>query len=266
VAAWENHDAAPLAGQVAIITGGSTGIGFAAALALGRLGAAVVLVGRTARRVDEAVVNIQRELAQAEAIGLALDVRREDDMAVMAKRTVERFGRIDILVAAAGVLRAGGGAIRKLMDTSLSEWNEILDINLTGTFLSNRAVLPAMLRQRSGQIVNVSSTSGRKGYAFDAAYCASKFGVIGMTETLAEEMRHHGIRVSVLLLGAIDTPMWDQNGPIPRPEDVLPVGRVADLIGYLATLPPDTVYLETVIEPRRLHEPPAWRRDAQVCT
>jgi NAD(P)-dependent dehydrogenase (short-subunit alcohol dehydrogenase family) len=266
VSQTKDPNAVPLAGQVAIITGGSAGIGLAAAVVLGRLGASVVLVGRTARRVDEAVAKIHSEVAQIKVIGLALDVRHEEDMAVMADQTLDLFGRIDILVAAAGVLRAGGGAIRMLMDTPPSEWNEILDINLTGTFLSNRAVLPAMCRQRTGLIVNVSSTSGRKGYAFDAAYCASKFGVIGMTEALAEEVWHYGIRVNVLLPGAIDTPMWDQNRLIPKPEDILPVTRVADLVGFLATLPPDTACLETVIEPMCVHEWPAWRRGAQAQT
>lgn len=254
----------PLRGKAVVITGGSAGIGFAAAAALARLGSSVLLVGRSAQRVADAAIKLQLLPGTPTVCGLALDVTREDHMGAMAKAAIERFGRVDILVAAAGVLRANGGAIRTLVDTPLSEWNEIIDINLTGTYLSNRAVLPTMIGQRSGLIINVASTSGRKGYAFDAAYCASKFGVIGMTEALSAEVQHYGVRAMVVLPGAIDTPMWDQNGPIPRPQDVLDVDRVGDLMGFLATLPADTEYIEPVIEPFRVHERPAWRQGGRI--
>jgi NAD(P)-dependent dehydrogenase (short-subunit alcohol dehydrogenase family) len=177
----------------------------------------------------------------------------------MARQVLVRYGRIDILVAAAGILRPANGAIRQLVSMPLAEWREVVETNLTGMFLADRAVLPHMLAQGKGQIINVSSTSGRRGYAYDAAYCASKFGVIGLTESLAAEVRPHGIRVHLLLPGAIETPMWEQNGPIPRPEQVLPVAQVADLVAFLAALPLDTEYPETVIEPRRAAERPAWR-------
>jgi NAD(P)-dependent dehydrogenase (short-subunit alcohol dehydrogenase family) len=176
----------------------------------------------------------------------------------MITETLAQHGRIDILIAAAGILRPSNGAVRHLADMPRQEWEEIISTNLTGTFLTNRAVLPQMIEQGSGQVINVSSTSGRRGYAYDSAYCASKFGVVGMTEALAAEMRPHGIRVQLLLPGAVETPMWAQNGPIPRPERVLPVERVADLVAFLVTLPADTECTETVIEPRRLTDRPAW--------
>ncbi|MDY7012018.1 MAG: SDR family NAD(P)-dependent oxidoreductase [Cyanobacteriota bacterium] len=238
-----------LAGQVAIVTGGSIGIGWAVARGLAQCGATVVIVSRTAERVDRAVRTLNQEVENSSAMGLALDVSRADDLAEMADRTLERYGRIDSLIAAAGILRPGDGAIRRLQQMSVAEWDEVLNVNLKGTFLSNRAVLPTMIQQRSGQIVNLSSTSGRKGYAFDSAYCASKFGVIGMSQALAEEVRSYGVRVQVVLPGAIETPIWHQNGPIPKPENVLPVERLTDLVLYLVGLPPDTVCLETVIEP-----------------
>ena len=140
----------------------------------------------------------------------------------------------------------------------VDEWNRILNTNLTGTFLSNRAVLPVMLRQRSGLIVNLSSLSGRRGYAFDAAYCASKFALIGMTEALADELRPRGVRACVVLPGAIDTGMWNQNGGIPRPAYLLPASRVAGLIAFLAGLPADTQCLEFAIEPAPANPPLPW--------
>ncbi|MBA3015707.1 MAG: SDR family oxidoreductase [Proteobacteria bacterium] len=247
----------PLSGQVAIITGGSIGIGYCTAVALARAGVKVVLVSRDQDRVDGAVAELLQDSVEAEALGLALDVKNPTDMETMAMLTMERFGRIDILITAAGVLRVGSGVPRTLAQMPVTEWDDVLTTNLRGVFLANRAVIPAMLRQRAGQIVNLSSTSGRKGLAFDAAYCASKFGVIGLTESLAEELRTSGIRVHSLLPGAIDTGMWDQNGPLPPPEDLLPPERVAACIHALLLLPEDVVFDAPVIEPLKRHQPPS---------
>jgi NAD(P)-dependent dehydrogenase (short-subunit alcohol dehydrogenase family) len=122
-----------------------------------------------------------------------------------------------------------------------------------------------MTRQRAGAIVNISSVSGRTGRAFDAAYCASKFGVIGLSESLAEEVRQYGIRVSVVLPDAVDTPMWDQNlRIIPRPPHLLRPERVAQLILILLTLPADTILVNPVIAPfqgRRRKPRPASAED-----
>lgn len=255
---WNPANATLLQGHVSIITGGSIGIGRAAALKLAQYGANVVIVGRTRDRIEQAVQTLQAEVKGCSVMGLVGDISQAEDMAEMASQTLARYGRIDSLIAAAGILRAKGGAISTLQQMTVTEWDEIVNINLKGVFLSNRAVLPAMIQQRSGQIINISSTSGRRGYAFDAAYCASKFGVIGLSESLAEEVRSYGVRVQVLLPGAIETPIWQQNGPIPRPENLVPVEQVASLILYLVTLPPDTVCLETTIEPLRSQNRPSW--------
>lgn len=246
-----------LDGQVAIITGGSVGIGYCTAVILARVGVKVVLVSRDQERIDGALAELVKEVAGADVLGLALDVKSSSDMETMATLTMERFGRIDILITAAGVLRVGSGVPRTLVQMPVVEWDDVIDTNLRGVFLANRAVVPVMLRQRAGQIVNLSSTSGRKGLAFDAAYCASKFGVIGLTESLAEELRSSGIKVHSLLPGAIDTGMWDQNGPLPPPEDILPPERVARCILELLLLPEDVVLDNLVIEPLKRHQPPA---------
>jgi 3-oxoacyl-[acyl-carrier protein] reductase len=137
-----------------------------------------------------------------------------------------------------------------MVELSTEEWDEVLDTNLKGVFLSNRAVLPTMIRQRKGNVINISSTSGRQGRAHDSAYCASKFGVIGLSEAVAEEVRQYGVRVQVVLPDAVDTPIWKQNGPV-RPEQALDAQRVADLILYLVNLPEDTIMLSPVIAPFR---------------
>lgn len=238
-----------LLGKVAIVTGGTGGIGQATCRALVEEGAKVVIVDRFLDRIEA----LQAELAAiegAEVFGLALDVAQEAEMTAMATQTLERFGKIDFLITCAGILRAPGTAPKPLLQVSEAEWDCVIDINLKGVFLSNRAVLPAMMQQRSGMIINLSSTSGRQGKAHDAPYCASKFGVIGLSESLAEEVRLHGIKVQVILPDAVDTPLWEQNGPI-KPEYALPAEQVAHLIVYMLMLPTDTMLVAPVIAPFR---------------
>jgi len=238
----------PLAGQVAIVTGGAVGIGLSTALFLAHEGAHVVVVGRNQTRLDNALTKIIAQGSQ-DPLGLALDVRDQNDMQRMVALTCQHFDRIDILITAAGILRADEGKLQTLLKMSAADWDKVVDTNLKGVFLANRAVLPVMIKQGTGNIINLSSTSGRVGLAFDSAYCASKFAVIGMSEALAEEVRRFGIRVQTVLPGAIDTGMWDQNGPLPPPRDILPADRVAQFILYLLTMPMDTSLDSPVIEP-----------------
>jgi NAD(P)-dependent dehydrogenase (short-subunit alcohol dehydrogenase family) len=238
-----------LVDQVAIVTGGTVGIGRATCIALAKEGANIVVVGRNQHRLEKTVRELEALGTGSEHMYLALDVRNETDMNEMARHTFNRFKRIDFLITAAGILRAKGGFLRTLQQMSANEWDEVVDTNLRGVFLSNKAVIPVMIGQRHGDIVNISSTSGKKGLAYDTAYCASKFGVIGLSEALAEEVRQYGIRVQVLLPGAINTGMWNQNGPLPQPDNTLPPERVADLVRFMISLPKDTVLSTPFIEP-----------------
>jgi len=240
-----------LDGQVVIITGGASGIGRATCHEMVPRGARTVVVDINQASVDEAVAVLRSELSNNEALGVVADVRLEQDMVEMVRQVVEHFGRIDVLVHCAGILRIKGSGPRLLHQVSLDEWDAVIDTNLKGTFLCNRAVVPAMMKQRSGQIINISSTSGLKGRAFDSVYCASKFGMIGLSEALAEEVRQYGIRVHVVLPDAVDTPIWEQNAPVRAPEDSLSPERVANVITYLAGLPEDTVLNNLVIRPFR---------------
>jgi NAD(P)-dependent dehydrogenase (short-subunit alcohol dehydrogenase family) len=253
-----NQKNSQIEGQVAIVTGGSVGIGYATCMALAREGANVVVVGRNRDRLAHSLRELKRQRGDNGTLGLALDVTQEKDMAQMAERTLEKFGRIDILIGTAGILRTGGGFLRTLQAMPVEEWDAVIDTNLKGIFLSNRAVLPAMIRQGRGNIVNVSSTSGRKGLAYDSAYCASKFGIIGLSEALAEEVGQYGVRVQVLLPGAIETDMWDQNGPLPRPRSILSSERVADLILHLVSLADDVMLATPIIEPIKTQVRTEW--------
>lgn len=239
-----------LHGSVAIITGASSGLGRATCIALAEVGVHIVAVGRDQARLAETTRLIDGASGgRCESLVLTLDVRIEADMRRMAEATLAHFGRIDILVNSAGVLRAPGASLRRVAEMPVHEWDEVLDINLRGTFLANRAVLPAMIAAGSGDILNLSSRSGRIGLAFDAPYCASKFGVHGLTEALAEEVREHGVRVQVLAPGKFDTEVLAQTGPLPQPVGVPPAERVAQAIRWLLSMPEDARLIAPLIEP-----------------
>ena len=241
-----------LGGKAVIVTGATSGIGKATAKEMAAEGALVAVVDLEKSRVDEFVAELNEGSSgdQPAHIGMAMDVRSETDMEEMARRTKDQFGKIDMLVHSAGILRgkeAGGPQL--MQQISVSDWDDVIETNLKGTFLSNRAVLAAMSEQGSGHIINISSTSGLKGRAYDSVYCASKFGVVGLSEALAEEVRSSGVRVHVVMPDAVDTPIWEQNGPIKAPGNSLPPERVGNLICYLAQLPEDAVLGNIVITP-----------------
>lgn len=247
---------------VAIVTGGSAGIGLATAQELAGEGARVALVGRNEARLRDAANQVAAQAYDSNPTDivetLALDVRSEKDMAQMAERVIARFGKIDALVHSAGILRPPGSNITRFESLSASEWDEILDTNLRGTFLSNRAVLPHMYERSRGDIINLSSKSGRRGMAFDGPYSASKFGVLGLTEAIAAEAEEYGVRVQSLLPGVFQSDFLKQLGPIPTPSERPPVSRVVRLILAMLALPPDTKLWPPVIQPFYAKQDRGW--------
>ena len=190
-----------LAGKVAIVTGGGRGIGRAVALALAGEGAAVVVSARTPSEIEE-VAQTVRDLGQR-ALPVQADVSQEGDVAAMVDQTLRVFGRADILVNNAAVNLPD----RNVVDLTLAEWNRVLAVNLTGAFLCSKAVLPAMIEQRSGKIVNISSIGGRSGAAGRSPYRAAKSALINFTQCLAAEVKRYGIDVNAVCPGGTDTRM-----------------------------------------------------------
>jgi 3-oxoacyl-[acyl-carrier protein] reductase len=225
----------PLDGKVAIVTGGSRGIGAAIAGLLAEHGAAVVVSARDADRLQRAV----RELEErgASALGVVADAgKREDaDRLVEAART--RFGRLDLLVNNAGITR--DGLLIRMKD---DDWDRVMETNLRGAFLMTRAAAKVMVRQRSGRIVNIASAAGAMGNPGQTNYSAAKAGLIGLTKATARELAHWGILVNAVAPGLIDTDMAAAIPPEAREAFLaqVPLKRigsardVAEMVGFLA--------------------------------
>ena len=223
----------PLAGRSALITGGSRGIGRAAALALARAGADVAFTYRSrvdaAREVEAAVRALGRRTAAIQA-----DVTRRDDITRLVSEAVLAVGRVDILVNNAGIIRP-----QPLAEITASDWDELIAANLTSVFLVTQAVVPAMREARWGRIVNLSSVAAQLGGVVGPHYAASKAGLHGLTHSYAALLAKEGITVNTIAPALIETEMVTSN-PRATPS-LLPVGRfgaveeVADVIVLLAT-------------------------------
>ncbi len=205
--------------RVVVVTGAGRGAGRVIAREFARRGARVALVARTESQVQDVASEI-RSLG-AEALAVPADVTDEVEVARMAETVLTTFGTVDVLVNNAGIMHRGSVAT-----TSLQDWNRVQAVNVTGPFLCSRAFIEPMKKQKSGHIINISSGAGKQGYANIAAYSASKFAIIGFSESLAAELMEWGIKVTTLVPGRIETsfggwkPGERQGVKLLQPEDV----------------------------------------------
>jgi NAD(P)-dependent dehydrogenase (short-subunit alcohol dehydrogenase family) len=189
-----------LQNQTAIVTGAGRGIGKAIATALAGEGANIVVADINAEWSEKTAEGLRR--VGRDTLAVSLDVTKSGQIARMVEATLERFKRIDILVNNAGVM-----STTPLLQLQEEEWDRVLNVNLKGVFLCSKIVAEVMIRQRSGRIINLSSTSGRTGAPGQAAYCASKHGIIGLTEVLAIELGPYGITANAVCPGNTETEM-----------------------------------------------------------
>src|SRR2546430_1517329 len=213
-----------LAGKVAVVTGGGSGIGRAAAIRFGQEGAAVLVADLAGDQAEAVAKEIEQDGGRA--VGIAVDVSDPEQVAAMAGVAVGEFGGVDVLMTAAGVLSFGSAP-----DTDPAAWNRVIGVNLTGTFLAARAVIPSMLERGGGSIVTISSSTG----AHDAspgnvAYVASKGGVAMLTKAMAVDHAAQGIRVNAIAPGPTETPMLGSvmtEDEMRRFGQTMPIGRLA---------------------------------------
>ena len=221
-------------GKVAVVTGGSRGIGRAVALALAKQGANVVLAARD----REHLLSVAREVESLgrRALPVAGDLRLEESVETLREKTLAAFGTVDILVNNAGVGKYG-----PLLDFTPEDYDWIMDTNMRSSFLVTRAFLPTLLEKKSGDLVFVASVAGLKGLPHEAVYCASKFAQVGFAQALDHELREKGIRVSVVAPGGVRTEFAFGTGRTPgdpRLETFLRPEEVADAVVFALSQPP----------------------------
>ena len=192
--------------HTAIVTGSTRGIGKETALLLLQKGLNVFISSRSQQSVDNVIQEIHDKFPSKKenVLGLKCDVSKYSNVKSLVDVSVKTFGKIDILVNNAGIVY-----FKSIMDTTEEEWNKTIDTNLNGVFLFTKEVLPYMIENKSGVIVNVSSGAGKSGFPNLSAYCASKFGVIGFTESIAKEVADYNVKVMAICPGGVDTKMID---------------------------------------------------------
>ena len=230
--------------QQALITGASSGIGRATALAFAKAGINTALVGRSEAKLEAVAQGVRQ--AGAKAWVYPLDLAQVEQVQERVGAIAADLGPLDILVNNAGM-----GYTAELIETPLADWQSVLNLNLTSAFQCLQALLPGMRAQQRGTIVNVISVAGRQAFAGWGAYCASKFGLMGLSKALAAEERPHGIRVVALCPGAVDTPLWESD-TVHLDFDraaMLSAESVAQTILHSVLLPPEAVIEELVLMP-----------------
>jgi len=218
-----------LNGKVAIVTGAGRGIGRVIAQTLAADGACIVAAARTGQEIESLAAEIVA--GGGKAIAVKTDVTDEASVDHLFKEIDEQLGRVDILVNNAGM-----GVFSHLVDCSPEDFGAVLDVNAKGTFLCSRAALKRMMPQESGYIINIASVLGIRAYVNQGAYTAAKHAVMGLTKTLAIEAQPHGIRVSVILPGGVNTELIGKSRPDLNTDELLEPEDVAGAVSYLLSL------------------------------
>lgn len=229
-----------LTGRVALVTGGSRGIGLEIARRLGHLGASVAICARHQERLDDAARSLAGD--EIKALPVVADVTRTADVESLVRKAETGLGPIDILVNNAGL-----GIFGAFHERSEADWDTVLNTNLKSVFLVSKAVAPEMIRRRRGYIVNISSLAGKNSFSGGGLYCASKWGLMGLTYCMAEELRVHNVRVSVVCPGSVATdfsPHADRN-----PATMLRAEDVAHAVAAMVTEGPQSFLSEISLRP-----------------
>ena len=235
-------DIRALGGKVAVITGGSKGIGKAIAFGLATAGAKVVLAARTPEPLEQVAASLRE--GGAEVLAVPTDVTDAAAVQGLVEKTLDVYQRLDILVNNAGIGRFG-----TVVDFTPSDWDAVIDSNLKAIYLCTKSALSPMLAQGGGQIINVLSIAAKVPFEASGAYCAAKAGALAFTKVLASEVRQQNIRVTAVLPGSVHTPFWDEIPQHPDFEQMLKPEHVAGTVVSISQQPSGMVTEEVVVMP-----------------
>ena len=232
-----------LNGKIALVTGAGRGIGRAVALMLAKCGCRVMLCARTVEQLQA----VEREIKDHDGAARAIPADLTDDAAVetLAAETRRAFGSVDILIN-----NAGWGKRASVTNAHIDDWDRTFRLNLRAPMMLAREFVPDMIAKGAGAVINIGSVSGKTGEANGAAYSASKFGIIGFSQSLYEEVREHGIKVSVILPGFVDTPLIPPNRQLDRSKMIQP-SDIADAVYYVLTSGATCCPVEITVRPQR---------------
>ena len=232
-----------LEGKVAIVTGAGRGIGKAISVSLAKAGCRVVLAARTRDQVEA----VQKEILSqgGDALAIPTDLTMDEDIQRLVEESQAKWGAVDILIN-----NAGWGKRAPVVGALLSDWDQTFRLNLRAPMVLAKALLPNMIAKREGAVINIGSVSGKTGEANGAAYSASKFGLIGFTQSLYEEVREHSIKVAVILPGFVDTPLIPPNRQLDRSK-MIQADDIAQTVLFVLTSPATCCPVEITVRPQR---------------
>jgi short-subunit dehydrogenase len=229
-----------LNGKVALVTGAGRGIGKAIAISLANSGCRLILAARTREQLDDVAKTIGNE-----AVAIPTDLTRDDELDRLVEQSSKAWGSVDILIN-----NAGWGKRAPVIRANVEDWDQTLRLNLRAPMILAQKLLPAMVAKGEGAVINIGSVSGKTGEANGAAYSASKFGLIGFTQSLYEEVREHGIKVSVILPGFVDTPLIPPNRQLDRSK-MIQADDVAQAVHYVLSSSATCCPVEIAVRPQR---------------
>jgi len=232
-----------LEGKIAVVTGAGRGIGKAIALGLAKAGCRVILTARSAPQLEE----VQREIGThgGEAICVPADLTRDEEIERLIEESRNAWHVVDILIN-----NAGWGKRAPVVKGKLEDWDRTFRLNLRAPMILAKLLLPSMIEKGAGTVINIGSISGKTGEANGAAYAASKFGLIGFTQSLYEEVREYGIKVAVILPGFVDTPLIPPNRQLDRSK-MIQAADVAQTVHYILTSPATCCPVEITLRPQK---------------